>query len=95
MKVVLSPRAVLRLREIQAYIAYDNVAAAVRVVSRIRQATEILADHPWLGPVWSGHTRALLVTGLPYRVHYRIDESAELVEVITIVHTSQKPLRLQ
>ena len=95
MKVVFSPRALLRLREIQAYIAYDNVTAAATVMNRIRQSTEVLADHPMLGREWDELTRALVVSGLPYRIHYRIDESTEIVEVITVVHTSQKPPRFE
>ena len=51
----------------------------------------MLADHPMLGRDWDGRTRALTVSGLPYRIHYRIDESTETVEVVTVAHTSQKP----
>ncbi len=95
MKVVFSPRALLRLREIQAYIAYDNVTVASKVMNRIRQSAEMLADHPMLGPEWDGQTRALVVSGLPYRIHYRIDEGTETVEVITVAHTSQTPPRFE
>lgn len=42
MKVIFSPRARDELREIQIYIAFDNVAAAARVASRIRGAISIL-----------------------------------------------------
>lgn len=93
MKVVFSPRALLRLREIQSYIAYDNVTAAARVVNRIRQCVEMLADHPELGTPWGAHGRALIVSGLPYRIHYRIDEAANVVEIVTVAHTSQTPPR--
>lgn len=94
MRVVFSPRALLRLREIQAYIAFDNVTAATQVTIRIRQSVEMLADHPKPGREWSdGRTRALVVSGLPYRIHYRIDEAAGVVEIITIAHTSQLPPR--
>ena len=94
MKVVFSPRAILRLRQIQAYIAYDNVTAAARVVGRIRQSTEMLADHPKLGSAWAGGTRALTVSGLPYRIHYRLNKEADRIEIVTIAHTSQRPPRL-
>lgn len=94
MKVVFSPRAVQRLREIQAYIASDSATAAVKVLTRIRQSTELLADNPRLGSDWDGRTRALVVSGLPYRIHYRIDETTDLVEVITVAHTSQLPRRI-
>lgn len=95
MKLVLSPRAVRRLREIRSYIAYDDAVAAARVVERIRQSIEMLADHPGLGRPWDdGRTRALTVSGLPDRVHYRIVEDAERSEVITVAHLSQRPPRL-
>jgi plasmid stabilization system protein ParE len=92
MRVVFSPRSVVRLREIQAWIAYDNVTAAAQVISRIRQCAELLADHPRLGTVWrGGPTRALVVSGLPYRIHYRLDEAAGQVQIITVAHTSRRP----
>ena len=62
MKLVFSPRAPLRLREVQAYIAYDNVTAAAAVVSRIRQSAEMLTDHPMLGRDRDGLTRELTVS---------------------------------
>lgn len=95
MKIIFSPRALLRLREIQAYIAYANVTAAARVVSRIRQSAEILSDHPRIGRDWDANTRALVVSGLTYRIHYRIDETAGVVEIITVAHTNQKPPRFE
>jgi mRNA-degrading endonuclease RelE of RelBE toxin-antitoxin system len=36
-----------------------------------------------------------VVSGLPYRIHYRIDDVAEAVEIITIAHTRQKPPRIR
>ena len=94
MKVIFSPRALTRLREIQAYIAYDNVNAAATVVNSIRESAEILADHPKLGQQWDARTRALIVSGLPCCIHYRIDEDAGTVEIITVAHTSRKSPRL-
>lgn len=92
MRVVFSPLAIRRLQEIHTYISDDNVTAATRVVYRIRQCIEMLADHPRLGRVWDdGRTRALSVSGLPYRIYYRLDETAGRVEILTIAHTSQLP----
>ena len=95
MKVVFSDRAKLRLRQIRRYIAEDNPVAAERVTIRIRQTVELLADFPRIGRVWEdGATRALNVSGLPYRIHYRIDEAAVIVQIITIAHTSRLMPRL-
>ena len=67
MKVVFSDRSRARLHEIQSYIAFYDIRAAAKVVDRIIYATEMLSDHPRLGPTWSGgRTRALVVSGLPY-----------------------------
>ena len=49
MKVIFSPRARDELREIQIYIAFDNVAAAARVASRIR-GERAAALAPFLRP---------------------------------------------
>jgi plasmid stabilization system protein ParE len=90
MKVVFSDLSRNRLHEIQGYIAFHNIRAAEKVVDRIIYAAEMLADYPQLGPVWPpGPTRALAVSGLPYRIHYRL--AGEVVEIITVAHTSQLP----
>ena len=93
MNVVFSRLALRRSREVQSYIAFDNISAAARVVHRIRQSTEMLADFPELGTRWDETTRALPVSGLPYRIHYRINASGQRIEIITIAHTSQLPPR--
>lgn len=88
--VVFSARSRARLHDIQGYIAFHNIRAATKVVDRIIYAAEMLGDHPLLGVVWqSGATRALLVPGLPYRIHYRV--IGERVEVLTVAHTRQLP----
>ncbi len=88
--VVFSERCRARLHDIQGYIAFHNIRAAEKVVDRIIYAAEMLGDHPQLGAVWSdGETRALMVPGLPYRVHYRV--IMDRVEIITVAHTRQLP----
>ena len=38
---------------------------------------EMLTDFPRLGARWAeGPTRSLLVSGLPYRIHYRLSDDA-------------------
>lgn len=69
--------------------------AALRVATRILQLIELLSDFPELGRKWEdGPTRALVVPRLPYRIHYRLDETAGTVTVITVVHTRRRPPRL-
>ena len=61
------------------------------MVNRIRQCADLLADHPRLGRDWDGRTRALVVSGVPYRIHDSIDEAAGMVEILAVAHTSQRP----
>lgn len=92
MRVLFTDRSRQRLHEIQSYIAFHNIRAAVKVVDRIVFATELLADHPMLGKVWrGGPTRALVVPGPRYRIHYIVDEVGERVVILTVAHTSQMP----
>jgi addiction module RelE/StbE family toxin len=94
MRVILTDRARARLRSIRTYVTRHNPPAAERVVEKILRAAERLSDNPHLGPRWrDGPTRALVVTGLPYRIHYAVNEADDIVQVIHIAHTSQRPIR--
>jgi plasmid stabilization system protein ParE len=58
------------------------------VVRRILHSIRQLETFPELGTRWrSSETRALVVPGVPYRVHYQLTGSA--VQIITITHTSR------
>ncbi len=95
MKVVFSDLSRKRLHEIQAYIAFDNIRAAVKVIDRIIYTAELLGDHPDLGTLWQGGpTRALAVSGLRYRIHYKVDAKKAEIAIITVAHTSQLPPEL-
>jgi toxin ParE1/3/4 len=83
-------RTALRNLEVEAeYIAQENPEAAARVVERVRDAVQKLADHPALGR--SGRvsgTRELVVTGIPYIVPYRV--RGNVVEVLRVQHAARK-----
>ena len=91
MKVDLSDRAKARLREIQSYLNERNTRAAARTIARILTTVGHLEDNPSLGRNYDGRTRVLTVPRVPYRIHYRVDEDAGVVNVITIAHSSQLP----
>lgn len=82
-------RALRRLDSIGAHIAKDNPEAAARVVSRIVSAVDALADHPASGRAGRiRNTREMVLADIPYIVPYRVSDRE--VEVLTIMHTSQK-----
>ena len=92
MKIIFSPRATDRLRQIRNYISEDSPINAIKTISRIRQVIELLSGFPELGKLWrKTDTRAIVVAGLPYRIHYMINQKEDCIEIITIAHTSQRP----
>ncbi len=82
-------RALARLDQIGAYIDMHDKAAAGRVVERITSATARLADYPSLGRQGRiAGTRELPFADIPYIIVYRVSDPE--VQILTILHTSQK-----
>ena len=81
--------ALVDLEEAAEYVAQSDPDAAKRVVARIWQATQILADQPGIGrPGRVRGTRELLVTGTSYIVPYRV--VGNTVQILRVLHTSRK-----
>jgi toxin ParE1/3/4 len=77
------------LEEISERIAVDNLAAATRVIERIRTAVERLREFPGIGrPGRVADTRELVVAGTPYIVPYRV--FSDVVQIITVLHSAQR-----
>lgn len=89
MKIVWSPLARARLREIRAYIAMDKPDAAKRLVTRLVATVDALRHHPHLGrPGIEPGIRELIVGGTPYIILYRIREDQIILS--TIWHAAQQ-----
>jgi toxin ParE1/3/4 len=88
-KLKWTKRALRRLESIFDYIAQDSPQAAAKVSERIYSITQNLGDYPAMGRVGriSG-TRELPLPDMPYIIAYRVTETS--VDVITIIHTSQR-----
>lgn len=75
------------LRDIHAYIAQNNPAAAQRTVERIYRKAEVLRDFPQIGYVYrprSGEPVRILLYG-HYRIAYRI-KSGDDIDVLGVFH---------
>lgn len=76
------------LEQVEAYIARENPAAAVRVVLRIIEAVELLAEQPGIGrPGRIEGTRELLINGTPFLVPYR--QKNGYIEILRVYHHSR------
>ncbi len=82
-KVVLAPRAIDDLRDIVIYITPDRPDAAQRLGLALIEKTKVLGDFPFAGRIVPEFKerliRELILT--PYRIVYRIDETAKVVGV--------------
>ena len=92
MKLVVSGRAARRLHDISAHIRGDNPAAARDVQRALDQAFALLVRHPFMGRPFDGQVRRFALPRLPYVIFYRPDEAADELTIVTIRHTSQRPL---
>jgi toxin ParE1/3/4 len=91
MRIRWSRAAADDLEQIFSYIRSDSFEAAQRVVQTIYNRIEGLANHPNQGR--SGRapgTRELPLTSLPFIVVYRVQETANAIEIVTIVHGAQR-----
>ena len=95
-EVVFSPTALRSLREVTRYIAGDAGSDRARAwLARIMESTATLEAHPQAFPVvgrFEGeeiHTRFVM----RHVLFYFIDESADVVTVIDIVHTARETTR--
>ena len=91
MKVGFTDRALAQIDSIEAYLNERNPAAAERVIDRIVGMAELLSDHPLMGRDYDGVNRVFAVPRTRYRIFYRLREDAGVVDVLTIVHSSQLP----
>ncbi len=91
MKIVFAPLARDNIRDIQTYIAIDNISAAARVASEIRRTIDALATYPLIGQIYQDDVRRLVVTRYPYVVFYLVDQAAGQVSILTVQHAHQLP----
>jgi addiction module RelE/StbE family toxin len=82
-------RALRALDEIAAYVAQDRPLVARRLVARLREAVERLADQPASGRAGRvPGTRELVVPGTPFIVPYRV--RGDGIEVLTVLHGARR-----
>ncbi|MBF0369798.1 MAG: type II toxin-antitoxin system RelE/ParE family toxin [Magnetococcales bacterium] len=95
MRVRWTKRAEYRLYDGTKYIRKENPEAAKKVITAIRRVVDKIAEHPYLSPqsrAFSGFREAV-VPRYPFVIWYRVKEDEQIVEILTIWHTSQDRFR--
>ena len=89
MRLVWTAPALRELEAIGDYIARDNPQASTRIVTRILDRVDMLADHPETGRIGRiAGTRELVVTDTPFIVPYRI--RGDQVEILSVFHGARR-----
>lgn len=89
MKVRWLRAAVRNLDQAADFIAEDDPQAATRIVRRLKDAVDHLADHPAIGRVGRvPETRELIVPGTPFIIPYRVKN--QTIEILRVLHSSQR-----
>ncbi|HDH31482.1 MAG TPA: type II toxin-antitoxin system RelE/ParE family toxin [Candidatus Wolfebacteria bacterium] len=89
MKIIWSPLALERIKEISEYISRDNLSAAENWVLTIFEKVKKLQDFPQIGrvvPEVERHEIRELIYG-KYRILYRISE--DFISILTVRHGRQ------
>jgi toxin ParE1/3/4 len=90
-RLIWAPAALLDLRDLAAYIAEDNPAAARRFVRSLIQVVERLAEFPESGRVVpefnDSHIREILRK--PCRLVYRIKPEEQTIEIARVWHAAR------
>ncbi len=84
--VVLSSQAKEDLDEIAAYIANDDVDAAIRFGRSLFDSATVLARHPKLGVVFKKRQRIRYKVHQSYLIFYRINDQKKEIEVLRFWH---------
>jgi toxin ParE1/3/4 len=90
-KIRYRPSALAQLDNIFAYIVHSQPSAH-RVIARIKQSIDQLADFPYSGrPSEIADIRELPIVRYPYIVFCTVDAPAGEVLILRVRHTSQDP----
>jgi toxin ParE1/3/4 len=82
------------LAEAADFISKDNPEAARKMVRRIWEAANLLAEHPDAGRAGRvPGTRELIIGGAPFILPYRVKDNT--VQILCVLHSARKwPLKL-
>jgi len=89
MRIIWQDKAESDLDRIAEHIMEDDPAAALRIVSTIREAVRVLIEHPYIGRAGRVEgTRELVIAGFPYILPYQI--AGQEIRILAVMHTSRK-----
>lgn len=90
MRIVWLARAIAQRDAQLDYIANDSPAAAIRVGDQVAHQVKQLATNPELGRAGRvDGTRELVIARTPLIAVYRVNQTADRIEVLALLHGAQ------
>jgi addiction module RelE/StbE family toxin len=89
MKIKWVRLALADLEEAAEFISEDNPEAARKMVRRIWEAAQLLAEHPEAGRAGRVQgTREMIIGGTPFILPYRVKDNT--LQILRVLHSSRK-----
>jgi toxin ParE1/3/4 len=91
LRLIWNPQAYDDRAAIMDYIAEDSPAAALDVDEAIEHQADSLVQHPEIGRRGRVRgTRELVIVRTPYIAVYVVDDEAEIIEIVRVLHGAQQ-----
>lgn len=68
-----------------------NPHVAERFSAAVSELFDRICASPMQFPAWDSETRSALVEGFPFHVVFRLNSSAETVEILAVAHARRRP----
>lgn len=89
MKVIWFKRSIYDLQSLKDHIAQDDPFAAKQVVTKIRDAVNLLSEQPGMGRLGRvPNTKELIVGQTPYILPYRVRDNK--IEILRVLHAARQ-----
>jgi toxin ParE1/3/4 len=91
-KVIWSEQAISDLNDICSYIAQHDAEAALRMGNGILEHVRILAQFPFIGPMYPRGAQGALreIVFRSYRIFYDVSEESRRVDILHIWHGARE-----
>ncbi len=89
MKLEFHPEAEMELIEEAAYYEFQIPGLGERFEAEVRCATDLLLEHPDVGPPADPHLRKFVLNRFPFTLYYSVTSDVLRIEVVA--HQSRRP----
>ena len=90
-KIVFSSHALKDMKEAKQWYNAQQKGLGNRLVQDVKTVVEAIKQNPEFASIKFENIRTAACKTFPYSIHYEIDESNQLVRIVSVFHFSRKP----